>query len=247
MKEKPYLVWCSTPTLLPKLPALFAPDRNFDVVIHTYDANPAKLEDGALYEWANISGHNCWTIHQPGEKLNVAGRVMRSHLRGYRQFAFLDDDLSFTTDELNRAFAVGDTMGLPLYQPALTLGSHCSHEFLLQKYPNINCVRHVPFVEIMCPFFSRLALEDCLPTFDINESGWGLDCYLWPKAVNHDTYVLDSIAFGHYRAPGRRDRILRNGLTCWQELWIQQVINDPATAPVNPPGYKRPVTADALA
>ncbi len=102
-------------------------------------------------------------------------------------------------------------------------------------------VRRVPYVEIMMPFFSKAVLADALPTFDINQSGWGLDMYIWPKLSA--CYVLDGIAFGHYRTPGRRDRILSNGLTPMQELWIQQVIDNPATAPVLPPGYKRPITS----
>jgi len=74
-------------------------------------------------------------------------------------------------------------------------------------------VRQVAFVEVMMPFFSNRIVREALKTFSLNESGWGLDVYMWPKLA--EGYVLDGIPFGHYRQPGRRDRVLRNGLTCW--------------------------------
>lgn len=228
---RPYLVFCSVGSKGPT-GDLFGLHREFDVAFHNYDSGatvvPRTRE--AEYYWL-----------RPGaEKLNVAAALLPGILGGYKQIAILDDDLALTTDDLNRLFRVGGALRLPLYQPALTLGSFCSHKHLFQSKRSLaEPVRQVPFVEIMCPFFSRAALMDCLPTFDINESGWGLDCFLWPKAVGGECYVVDGILVGHYRMPVRRDRTLRNGLTPMQELWIQQVCDNPETAPFWPPGVCR--------
>lgn len=224
LSVRPYLVFMSVGPAGP-VSNLFEYCREYDVAFHEYAAVPSPRTREAEYSW-----------FRPGEKLNVAASLLPGILDGYRQIAFLDDDLSFTADDLNRLFHVGEALRLPLYQPALTRGSYSSWNFLNQiPDERSQVVRHVPMVEIMCPFFSRFALNDCLPTFDINESGWGLDCFLWPKIVSGHTYVIDSIPVGHYREPARRQRILRNGLTSQQELWIQQVIDNPATAPHWPP------------
>lgn len=220
-----YLVFCSAASLKNLTPELFGAEREFDVCIHDYSLHQLALNpevaEPEYYSW------------QAGEKLNVAASIIPT-LSTYRQFAFLDDDVVVSTYNLNRLFRAGDALGLSIYQPALTCNSFGSHNHLFQ---HLNSgIRKVPFVEIMCPFFSAEALDLCLPTFDINESGWGLDIYLWPKIVSGETYVIDSIPVGHYREPARRNRVLRNGLTCQQELWIQQVIDNPARASTLPPG-----------
>ena len=219
--KRDYLVFCSSNHGI-VTPELYGDERKFDVCIHDY-------------------GH--WTDHDMGvvrrseyyfpypnrEKLETAAEIIPA-LPSYKYYAFLDDDLTVTTDELNRLFQVGDGLRLDLYQPALTRNSHSSWGHLLTQNLghglwNFNPVRSVEVVEIMCPFFSAKGLEACLPTFDINLSGWGLDCYMWPKRVAR--HVIDTIPIGHYREPGRRQRKLRNGLTPYQELWIMKKIHNP--------------------
>jgi hypothetical protein len=241
------LVWCSVASLSSCTPELFGPNREFDVLVHFYEEPNYDLPKGEIWEWRHEERKGIFHYYLPGEKLNVAGRVLSDNkwLMDYQQVAFLDDDLTISTEDLNRLFRVGSALRLPLYQPALAPRSFGSHSHLYQQTRGRmgnwthNLVRWVPFVEIMCPFFSKTTLESCLPTFDINESGWGLDCFLWPKVAQ--SYVIDAISVGHYRMPMRRDRVLRNGLTPMQELWIQQVIDNPYTASHFPPGYKRPI------
>src|SRR6266436_949472 len=214
MKKHNNLVFCSTAALSKLTPELFGKDREFDVCLHFYDWSNEDYEVKELTEWIEPKGVYHW--YQEGEKLEVAARVIPK-LAAYEQYAFLDDDLTITTAQINHLFQIGKALGLPLYQPALTLNSYGSHNHLFQSiareaYP----VRKVPFVEIMCPFFSWEALKRCAPTFTRNISAWGLDCYLWPKLV--DGYVIDVEAIGHYREPARRDRVARNGLTPTQEM-----------------------------
>ncbi len=205
---------------------LFGTAREFDVAIHDY------LHDAEEGLPPNV-GEADYYFQRVGEKLNVAASLLPD-LPPYRQYCFLDDDIMVNTYNLNRLFRAGEALRLPLYQPALTRGSFGSYQYLFEA--GDSQVRRVPMVEIMCPFFSADALHLCRDTFDINESGWGLDCYLWPKIVQWQTFVIDSIPVGHYREPGRRTRLLKNGLTCQQELWIQQVINNPDSAETIPPG-----------
>lgn len=232
---RPYLLWISTGAAGPTS-WVFEGNRQYDVYLHDYDTNYPQPS----------TRFSEYYINRAGEKLNVAGQVLKNLALRYRAVAFLDDDLSFTPDALNRAFVVGDALDLKIWQPSLTEGSYGSHRHLWQQRYNVEGgtmldrgIRRVPFVEVMMPFFSQSVLEDALSTFDINESGWGLDCYMWPKIAQG--YVLDGISFGHYRRPERRERILRNGLTPFQELWIQQRIHDPRPENFYPPGYQKAI------
>ncbi len=206
---RPYLVFCSVGKTKP-VPELFGADRLFDVALHDY----------SHWKQSGLAPREEYYFPFPkAEKLETAA-LMIPTLPTYRQYAFLDDDLTITTNQINRLFQAGDALNLDLYQPALDNLSHGSHQHLFQDHTAP--VRKVPFVEIMCPFFSKAGLDKCLPTFDINISGWGLDVFMWPERVQ--PWVIDAIAIGHYRVPNRRGRVMRNGLTPMQELWIMEKI-----------------------
>ena len=236
---RPYLVFCSVGRD-GAVPELFGEEREFDVALHVYDDNCPKIGEPE-YQW-----------EREGEKLNVAATLLPGIYEQYKAVAFLDDDLTVSTDQLNRLFHIPENLPyVQMWQPSLSRSSFVSWSHLITT-PEwetafltmcaTGCtspIRCVPFVEIMCPFFTREIMPEVMKTLDINQSGWGLDCFIWPKIAA--AYVIDNIAIGHYRPPARRERLLQNGLTCQQELWIQQIIYDPNTAPVNPPGYKRPL------
>lgn len=235
------LVFCSTASLATCRPQLFGQERNFDVCVHFYEQQAVPhYEEGELVMWSNLGPpltSGIWHYYQPGEKLNVAGKLFAETgwLKQYERFAFLDDDLEISTDQINRLFRVGEALRLPLYQPALTVGSVAGWPFLKQQAAN--GVRKVPMVEVMCPFFSRAALEKCLETFDLNLSSWGLDLYVWLKTVDGECYALDGIPIGHYREATRRTRVLANGLTPFQELWIMKKIYGPIEDTSYPPRF----------
>jgi hypothetical protein len=196
---------------------LYGANRLFDVAVHDY----GSWEDAQLSTRTRQSEY--WSPFPRREKLESAAAIIPA-LPSYAQYAFLDDDLIITTDQLNRLFTAGESLGLDLYQPALTRGSYGTHAPLFRGYlGGVVPVRPVPFVEIMCPFFSKAGLDKCLWTFDLNVSGWGLDCYIWPKLAQG--HAVDSIPIGHYREPSRRDRVAHNGLTPHQESEILRKLN----------------------
>ncbi len=247
---KKNLVWCSVASLESCTPELFGPEREFDVVLHYYagDNSHVPLKDDEILIWNGGVTH--YKSHGT-EKLVAAAKLIPD-LPGYEQYAFLDDDLYVSTDTLNQVFRVGKAARLPLYQPALTKTSICGWEFLRslfdptrpgEKFYEKFSPRKVQMVEVMMPFFSRDALVKCLPTFDFNFSGWGTDVYQWPPAVDYQMFVLDWLTVGHYTDATRRQRILPNGLTPWQEYWISQIIFDPNPPSIFPPGW---VKHDAL-
>jgi hypothetical protein len=219
MTPRPFLVWCSTKHGESKA-ELFGENRMFDVALHDY-APWTTIQRTAEAEY--------YLPSEGTEKFETAA-ANPLLLMQYDAVAFLDDDLEISTTMLNRLFLIGITYGLQIYQPALSRDSFYSHEHLRQDdrlfSPPIRCV---PFVEVMCPFFSADALKKCLWSFDLNQSGWGLDCFIWNKLCK--THVLDIITVGHHRPPARRLRTMRNGLTPFQELDIVKKIQYDGSLP----------------
>ncbi len=210
-----YLLWVSA-NQGRMTPLLHSADRLYDIAIHDYgDWTEEDVRKNCEAEY--------WLPFPRREKFEVAA-TMVNVLPSYRYYAFLDDDLTVDAVTLNRLFVVGDSLGLDLYQPALTSNSFYSHQSLCQfsgidSYP----IREVPFVEVMCPFMSRKLVEKVSPLFDLNISGWGLDMHVWPKFAK--PYVIDKLPVAHMRQPARRDRIQRNGLTPHQEYEIIRKMN----------------------
>jgi hypothetical protein len=64
--------------------------------------------------------------------------------------------------------------------------------------------RYTQFVEIMCPIFSRRALQICLGTMRDTASGYGLD-HLWPSLLGYPRGrigIIDAVAAAHTRPIG---------------------------------------------
>jgi hypothetical protein len=209
-----YLLWVSA-NQGRMTPLLHSADRLYDIAIHDYgDWTEEDVRKNCEAEY--------WLPFPRREKFEVAA-TMVNVLPSYRYYAFLDDDLTVDAVILNRLFLVGDSLNLDLYQPALTKESFSSHQHLYQNNYG-GPIRRAPFVEIMCPFMSRKMVEQAAPTFDLNQSAWGLDIHIWPKLAV-DCYVVDALPVAHMRPPARRDRVQRNGLTPHQEYEIIRKMN----------------------
>jgi hypothetical protein len=127
-----------------------------------------------------------------------------SPLWAYDRIWLPDDDLMVTGEEINRMFHLSRKHGLDLCQPALTdaPGSHPNHPITIKRAEG--GVRHERFVEIMCPLFSRRALEICIGSFKDSVSGYGLD-HLWPSFLGRPEErmaILDDIGVAHTRPIG---------------------------------------------
>jgi hypothetical protein len=83
--------------------------------------------------------------------------------------------------------------GLDLLAPALSETSYFAHFDTMHNGSFHG--RRVGFVEIMCPGFSRAAVERLLFTLELSETGWGcgLDS-VWPKLLDYrNVGVLDGL------------------------------------------------------
>ena len=121
-----------------------------------------------------------------------------------------DDDLDSSAEILSAFFSAAQKENVKLAQPSLTLDSFYSHLITL-SFP-FSYSRAVSFVEVMAPLFSRDALLDCLWTFNINESGWGLE-ELWFKILSsksdfksNNIVIYDCFSIKHTRPVGAQNR-----------------------------------------
>jgi hypothetical protein len=221
---KDNLLFISTKGRNQMIPKIFGPDRSYDIALHDYNLE-LNAEGDYRYDVE-------YYLRTKGEKLATAGRWLQLEpkLMRYQSYAFFDDDLVVNAKQLDELFLIGTARQLNLYQAPLTRDSIAGWPILVTN--GVNEVREVPHVEIMMPFFSKTALEWCLPTFTMNESGLGLDVFVWPIRTSCHVVDFDHLAVGHNKS-GKWDRKLINGKLISQE-WAEARASWEPTPPIVP-------------
>ncbi|REK19450.1 MAG: DUF707 domain-containing protein [Planctomycetota bacterium] len=136
-------------------------------------------------------------LSRKGFKWELIDHVVAEHRAVLDQYDYIwcpDGDICADTATVNRLFALMRQYDLQLAQPAIAAGE-ISYQVLRAK-PGV-VLRYTPFVEVMCPVFTRQTLLDVQPTFAESRSGWGLDL-LWPRYVEpRRMAVLDAAGVEH--------------------------------------------------
>lgn len=150
---------------------------------------------------ANNLKQSCnYFIRQKGTKFNILKKLITGNFDFFKQYDFVfvpDDDLYLTTKDINRMFDLAHKHELQICQPSIV------------GYYDVPITLNVPscllrftnFVEVMCPCFSKEALEKCAMSFDYSVSGWGIDLW-WHKLMGHpkDKFaILDDVIAIHTR------------------------------------------------
>lgn len=177
-------------------------DRNFDLMVSYYGQTPDKHRDSCdIYELRR------------GPKWPCLGELLDEHphlVERYDAIWLPDDDLAVDTHTLTRMFDLFHAHRLQLAQPALTRNSFFTFDTLLQQPGFV--LRHMGFVEVMAPIFSREALRRCRETFHHSRIGWGLD-FVWPGLIENPDHraiaVLDATPVHHTR-PVRGGDLYKN-------------------------------------
>jgi len=182
----------------------FGDDRMFDVAIHDYSGDAYTGPDEAEYQFAGA-------LH----KWPAINRNLGAIGTEYQFYAFFDDDIVVSTDQLNQLFLIGQEHGLGLFQAALSSVSVGTYFFHFHRNDLDAGPRIVPLVEIMMPVFSRKTLEKTQCTFGMSESGWGLDL-LWREYAN-PLCVVDGVVVSHTEPVTSSDWVLSGGLTPIEE------------------------------
>lgn len=146
-----------------------------------------------------------------GTKFNMIKSLYEGDTSFFDQYDYVfipDDDLYIT--QVNRIFQMAAEYKLALCQPSIV------------GYYDVGITLHVPestlrytnFVEVMCPCFSRDALQKCLHTFDYTVSGWGIDVW-WDKILGHpkdQQAILDDVIAVHTRRCRGGENYINNNL-----------------------------------
>jgi hypothetical protein len=136
-------------------------------------------------------------LKQKGFKWELVDHLAKHHaevLDRYTNIWCPDNDIQVDTHGVNRMFELFEHYQLQLAQPAIS-GGDVSYQALRQK-PGV-VLRYSPYVEVMCPLFTREALRKCQPTFLECKSGWGLD-WVWPRYfAQHEIAILDAVGVEH--------------------------------------------------
>jgi Protein of unknown function (DUF707) len=167
--------------------------RDWDLVVVPYQELPPQDDVGCSV--TGIVAGPKWT----------GLREVLKRWDGWREYDHVwmpDDDIHADQATISGMFAAARAGGLDLFAPALHEESYFAHYSTMvnRRFH----ARHVGFVEIMVPGFSRPALEELLWTLDLTESGWGwgLDS-LWPKLLDHrNVGIIDATPVLHTRPVG---------------------------------------------
>ena len=142
---------------------------NFDLFLIYYGDGPDVAKADAQHY-----------LRRKGFKFELLHHVAQEHrstLANYDRIWCPDDDVACCTSDLNLLFDIFQRHGLQLAQPAVAEGD-VSYRCLRQKRGNI--LRYTPFVEVMCPLFTRDAFFKLSTTFLESRSAWGLD-WVWAR------------------------------------------------------------------
>lgn len=162
------------------------PRRSFDVLLVHYGSVPNYGRCDADY-YAARKGFK-W------ELMDFALAEFREVVAGYDYIWCPDCDVRASTEQVNHLFDLMREQRLQLAQPAIAAGE-ITYQFLRPR-PGV-VLRYTPFVEVMCPVFSREALFRVQPTFAESRSGWGLDL-LWPRHFDRgEMAILDAVGVEH--------------------------------------------------
>jgi hypothetical protein len=163
-------------------------ERTFDLLLIYY---------GRGDDWAQSDAAHY--IRRTGfkfEHMHFASEQLRDVMCNYDCFWLPDDDVALDPTGINEMFALFHEHRLQLAQPAIARGEVTYRS--LQQRPGL-LLRYTPFVEVMCPLFTREALYRVRHTFLESRSGFGLDL-VWPKYfAPREMAILDRIGVHHTR------------------------------------------------
>jgi hypothetical protein len=195
MKSKEYLI--ITPTGKNSLFKEWIQEiPDFDLVLLFYENDDVTAKEFTQYTPYVFMGN--------GEKYHLIKSFIISNLdfiSKYKYIWFPDDDVSISTEDINRLFKLAHNYDLNLCQPSMI--GYVSHE-ITKPIPN-NLLRYTSFVEILAPLFNLESLLKLYNTFDLNTSGWGYD-WLWPHLLGNPKdkiAIIDDIIMEHTRPLGK--------------------------------------------
>ena len=171
-------------------------DANFDLVLLYYGDNE-NIAQSYLY-------YTPYVYTAKGEKYHLLKSFIQSNLdfiSNYEYIWFPDDDVSISTQNINKLFKIATQYELSISQPAME--GYISHE--ITKPISNSLLRYTNFVEVLAPLFDKETLFKVYDTFNLNYSSWGYD-YLWTHLLGYPKNkiaIIDDIIMTHTKPVGQ--------------------------------------------
>lgn len=171
------------------LPSWLSEVRNYDIALIYY---PEEIEPDTKEYLEEVSD---FLFFEQGFKYSIIQKVFyqHSHLLNYEYFWMPDHDVMFRKGDVNQLFLLMKEYKLELGQPSL-VNKNRSWKILVNR--KLYDIRYINLVEVMCPAFSKHAVDICLESFNYSKSGWGLGL-LWGKLINGPKAVIDKLIIEH--------------------------------------------------
>jgi hypothetical protein len=170
--------------------------QNFDLILIYFGDSDEMFE--------NYKKDSIFTFRGKGEKGRLYYQTISNNLELINKYDFIwlpDDDLDTDYEQINLLFETHKKYGLSLSQPSID--GYVSYE--IEKQNKSSILRYTNFVEVLCPLMDLETLLTIYPTYNLNESSWGLD-YLWPKLLGYPTdkiAIIDLVLVTHTRPVGQ--------------------------------------------
>lgn len=157
--------------------------KKFDIWISYFGNKNNQFIDNADYYMARKGGKfpALLYIYQQWPEL----------LKQYKAIFVLDDDLIFSTNDINRLFALMDTYHLWLLQPAFDKRGKIS--FKLNEVHPFSLLRFSNYVEVACPMFTTTQLCNFMDIYDPKLIGWGVD-FWFSEVISKQDHDNNKIA-----------------------------------------------------
>jgi len=194
----------------------YSNEKQFDICLLFYHE---QIEQPQLYKGVDFFFHlKHFKYHMIYELLTA---LHPEWLQQYDYFYFPDDDIEIDTRRINTIFQLSHAHDTWISQASLTADSLCSWPFFKTRKGSF--CRYVGQIEVMAPLFNRESLKQCLPTFQLNKSSWGLDA-VWPKILQYPEtklVVFDTVTMKHSRRVGMGELYQIKGVDPykdWEEI-----------------------------
>lgn len=172
-----------------------AGSANFDLCLIYYGNNHEVA--------ARYAQQSTYFLRAAGMKYHLLSDWITGNPSLIEQYHYIwmpDNDVSISTDAINRLFQLAVEYQLQLCQPAMK--GYISHP-LTEPKPG-SFLRYTNFVEVLAPLMHINSLHKLKDSFRLNYSGWGYD-YLWPYLLGYpknSIAIIDSIVMHHTKPIG---------------------------------------------
>lgn len=173
--------------------------------------------DNAAYDFGGAEHR----LQRKGFKFQLLDAALNEYTEVIAQYDRIwcpDDDIAADVACVNRLFDYFAKYQLDLAQPAISAGE-VTYESLRQQPGSL--LRYSPFVEVMCPIFTREAIYRVKPLFLETQSGWGIDSVWSTWFQKGKVAILDACGVQHTGALLRGDlyqKLKARGIDPFREL-----------------------------